>query len=177
MNRIRYLWRQRADTNSIQNNIYKYTNRITKIEQYQSITKDFLQDHVDKLIADEKNINKINTDKNSYKINIESIDEKDQNFPVSTNDFPPASIVTPINEKTPSIDFTLLNMPKNHKTINNEKEKQIRESHIDTIVKDDKGNTLKDIILNNLHKYVEGMINRKMESSLEKIQSIYDDEL
>ena len=68
-------------------------------------------------------------------------------------------------------------MPKNHKTINNEKEKQIRESHIDTIVKDDKGNTLKDIILNNLHKYVEGMINRKMESSLEKIQSIYDDEL
>ena len=40
-----------------------------------------------------------------------------------------------------------------------------------------KGNTLKDKILNNLHKDIEDMINRKMESSLEKIQSIYKDEL
>ena len=42
INRIRYLWRQRADTNSI-------SNEITKIEQYQSITKDFLQDNIDKI--------------------------------------------------------------------------------------------------------------------------------
>ena len=41
-------------------------------------------------------------------------------------------------------------MPKNNKAINNEKDKQIRESHIDTIIKNDKGNTLKDSILNNL---------------------------
>ena len=107
------------------------------------------------------------------------IDEKDQSFQVSPNDFPPASIITPINEKTPSIDFMLLNtnMPKNHKAINNEKDKQIRESHTDTIIKNDKGNTLKDSILNNLHKYIEDIINRKMESSLEKIKSIYKDEL
>ena len=45
--RMWYLWRQRADTNSI-------FKEITKIEQYQSITKDFLQDHIDKLIIDEK---------------------------------------------------------------------------------------------------------------------------
>ena len=63
------------------------------------------------------------------------IDEKDQSFPVSATDFPPASIVTPINEKTPSIDFTLLSTPKNHKPINNEKDKEIRESHTDTMVK------------------------------------------
>ena len=119
--------RQRADTNSI-------FKEIIKIEQYQSITKDFLQDHIDKLVIDEKIINKINRDKNSYKVNIESIDQKDQSFQVSTNDFPPASIVTPINEKTPSIDFTLLNTPKNHKPNNNEKDKQIREIHIDTMV-------------------------------------------
>ena len=107
------------------------------------------------------------------------IDEKDQSFQVSPNDFPPASIITPINEKTPSIDFMLLNtnMPKNHKAINNEKDKQIRESHTDTIIKNDKGNTLKDSILNNLHKYIEDIINRKMGSSLEKIKSIYKDEL
>ena len=37
--RIRYLWRQRSDTNSI-------FKEITKIERYQSITKDFLQDHI-----------------------------------------------------------------------------------------------------------------------------------
>ena len=111
------MWRQRADTNST-------FKEITKIEQYQSITKDFLQDHIDKLIIDEKIINKINTDKNSYKVNIELIDEKNQSFLVSPNDFPPASTITPINEKTTLIDFTLLNtnMPKNHKPINNEKD-------------------------------------------------------
>ena len=171
INRIRHLWRQRADTNSI-------FEEITKIEQYKSITKEFLQDHIDKLI-DEKIINKINRDKNSYKVNIELIDEKDQSFLVSPNDFPPGSTITSIKEKTPSIDFTLLNTntPKNHKPINNEKDKQIRESHIDTVIKNDKGNTLKDNILNNLHKNIEDTINRKMESSLEKIQSIYKDEL
>ena len=99
INRIWHLWRQRADTNSI-------FKQITKIEQYQSITYDFLQDHVDKLIIDKKNVNKINSDKNSYKVNVELIDEKGQISLVSRNDFPPASTITPINEKTPSIDFT-----------------------------------------------------------------------
>ena len=47
INRIRYLWRQRADTNSI-------FKEMTKIQQYQSITKDFSQDHIDKLIIDKK---------------------------------------------------------------------------------------------------------------------------
>ena len=69
INRIQYLWRQCADTN----NIFK---EITKIEQYESITKDFLQYHIDKVIIDEKNISKINRDKNSCKVNIELIDEK-----------------------------------------------------------------------------------------------------
>ena len=40
------------------------------------------------------------------------------------------------------------------------------------MVKNDKGNTLKNNILNNLHKDIEDMINRKMESSLDKIQCI-----
>ena len=107
------------------------------------------------------------------------IDEKHQSLLVSPNDFPPGSTITPINEKTPSTDFTFLNTntPKNHKPINNEKDKQIRESHIETIIKNDKGNTLKDSILNNLHQDTEDIINRKMESSLQKIQSIYKDEL
>ena len=140
INRFRYFWRQRADTNSI-------FKEITKIEQYQSITKDILQNHIDKLIIDEKNVNKINRDKNSYKVNIESIDEKDQSFLISPNNFLPSYIVTPINEKTLSIDFTLLNTPKNHKPNNNEKDKQIREIHIDTVVKNDKGNTLEGTFL------------------------------
>ena len=115
INRIRHLWRQRADTNSI-------FKEITKFEQCQSITKHFLQDHTDKRIIDIKIISKINRDKNSYKVNVELIDEKDQNFLVSPNDFPPASTITPINEKTPLIDFILLNTntPKNHKPINDE---------------------------------------------------------
>ena len=44
------------------------------------------------------------------------------------------------------------------------------------MVKNDDGNALKDI-LNNLHNDIEDIINRKMESSPEKIQSIYNDEL
>ena len=162
INRIRYLQRQRADTNII-------FNEITKTEQYQSITKDFLQDHIDNLTIDEKIINKINRNR---------IDTwKYQSFPVCPNDFSAASIVTPINEKTPLIDFTLLNTPKNHKPKSNEKKKQIRESHTESMVKNDKGNTLKNKFLNNLHKDIEDMINRKMESSTEKIQSVYNDEL
>ena len=47
INRIRYFWRQRANRNSI-------FKGITKIEQYRSITKDFLQVHIDKLIIDKK---------------------------------------------------------------------------------------------------------------------------
>ena len=54
--KIRHLWRQRADTNSI-------FKEITKIEQYQSITKDFLQDHIDNRIIDGQIINKISRDK------------------------------------------------------------------------------------------------------------------
>ena len=47
INRIQY-WRQRADTSSI-------FKEITKIKRYESITKDFLQDHINKLIIDKKN--------------------------------------------------------------------------------------------------------------------------
>ena len=45
------------------------------------------------------------------------------------------------------------------------------------MVQNDKGITLKDNILNNLHKDIGDMINRKMESSLQEIQSVYNDEL
>ena len=86
---------------------------------------------------------------------MESIDEKDQSFPVSPNDFPPASVVTPINEKTPQIDFTLLNTPKNHKPNNNVKEKQIRENHINTMVKNDKVTHLRITILITYIKILE----------------------
>ena len=88
INRIRFLWGQSADTNSI-------FKEITKIEQYQSITKDFLQVDIDKLIIDKKYIYICKV--KSYKVNIESMDEKDQSFPVSQNDFPPVSVLTPIN--------------------------------------------------------------------------------
>ena len=70
--------------------------------------------------------------------------KKTKVFQFPPNDFPPGSTITPINEKTPLIDFTLLNTntSRNRKPINNEKGKQIRESHIDTIIKNHKGNTL-----------------------------------
>ena len=45
------------------------------------------------------------------------------------------------------------------------------------MVKNDEVNRFKNKILNNLHKGIEDMINRKMVSSLEKIRSFYNDEL
>ena len=47
IDRSRYFWRQCVDTNRI-------FQEISKIEQYQSIIKDLLQDHINKLIIDEK---------------------------------------------------------------------------------------------------------------------------
>ena len=72
------------------------------------MTKDFLQFHINKLIIDKKIINKINRNNNSHKVNIESLDGKDRRFPASSNDFPSTSIVTSLNQKTPSIDVSLL---------------------------------------------------------------------
>ena len=48
----------------------------------------------------------------------------------------------------------MLHTSKNHKPINNEKGKQIRETEscIDTMNKNDEGNTFKENILNSLHK-------------------------
>ena len=51
------------------------------------------------------------------------------------------------------------------------------EKVIDIIIKNDKGNKFKDSTINNLHKYIEDIINKKIESSLEKIRAIYKDEL
>ena len=45
------------------------------------------------------------------------------------------------------------------------------------MVKNDEVNRFKNKILNNLHKGIEDMINRKMVSSLEKIRPFYNDEL
>ena len=52
---------------------------------------------MNKLIIDEKIINKINRDENSYNVSIEWINEKGRSFPVSSNDFPAASVVTSSN--------------------------------------------------------------------------------
>ena len=57
INSIRYFGRQHADTNSI-------FKEMTKIGLSQNIAKDFLQDHINNLVIDEKIINKINRNKN-----------------------------------------------------------------------------------------------------------------
>ena len=69
INRIQYLWRQRADTS----NIFK---EITNIDRYHRMTKDFLQDHNNEIISEEKINNKISRNKKLLnKINIEPLNE------------------------------------------------------------------------------------------------------
>ena len=60
-NRIQYLWRKRANTIGT-------FKKITEIKWFRSMTKDFLQDHINGLIIDKKIKSKINMNKNSYKV-------------------------------------------------------------------------------------------------------------
>ena len=108
------------------------SSNVTKIEQHESITKDFLQDHIDKLITEKKTLNKIIRDKNSYKVNI------DQRFPVSRNDFPPASTITPINEKHHRLIplyCTRTRQKTTNQSIMKKTSKQIRENYIEIVIK------------------------------------------
>ena len=47
---------------------------------------DFLQDRINEININMKTINKINRNKNFYKVNIELLDEKGLSFPVSPRD-------------------------------------------------------------------------------------------
>ena len=48
--------------------------------------------------------------------------------------------------------------------------KQIRENYIEIVIKNDKGSTLNDGILNNLHKDIKDIINKKWNHYFRKLQ-------
>ena len=62
--------------------------------------KYFLHDHINKINVEKKTINKINRNKITYKVNIKSLDEKDQKFSIPASASPLTSIVTPVNKTT-----------------------------------------------------------------------------
>ena len=139
---------------------------ITEIERYQSLKKDFLHDHINKINVDKKTINKINRNKITYKVNIESLDEKDQKFSIPANASPLTSVVTPVNMKNTLNWFHFAD----HKPISNEKDHKLEKQKVLSTkwLKNFKTRTFKDNIFNNLHKDIEDTINRKMESLQEK---------
>ena len=125
---------------------------------------------MNKLIIDEKIINKINRDENSYNVSIEWINEKGRSFPVSSNDFPAASVVT---SSTVSLGWKrpkIINQSTPKKASKLEKQKFV----LTQCLKKMKVTHWRITFFNNLHIDIADMINRKMESSLEKIQSIYN---
>ena len=65
--------KQRADINQV-------LNEIIKNQEFEEITREYLQNHLNKLITEEKIINKINRDQDSYRVNrdILKIHESDQ---------------------------------------------------------------------------------------------------
>ena len=127
--------------------------------------KYFLHDHINKINVEKKTVNKINRNKITYKVNIKSLDEKDQKFSIPANASPLTSIVTPVNKTTLNwFHFA------DHKPISNEKDHKLEKQKVLSAkwLKNFKTRTFKDNIFHNLHKDVEDAINRKLESLQEK---------
>ena len=61
---------------------------------------------------------------------MESLDEVDRSFTVSVNDFSLTPILTPVIEKGPSTDFTMLNTSKRHKPIINKKASKLEKQKV-----------------------------------------------
>ena len=59
ISRIRYILKQRAD-------IKRVLNEIKKNQEFKDITREYLRNHLSKLIIEKKIINKINRDQDSY---------------------------------------------------------------------------------------------------------------
>ena len=61
---------------------------------------------------------------------MESLDEVDRSFTFSLNNFSLTPILTPVIEKAPSTDFTMLNTSKRHKPISNKKASKLEKQKV-----------------------------------------------
>ena len=152
--------RQRAEINAI-------FKEIIKNDHYKDMDKDVLQQQINMLITEEKILNKINRNKNSYKVNeskvdISMLDEVESpNLPFDfTFDTPPSSFAKqPINDSiTLPIASLNINTPQEG-TLDNKINKNYINDTEDINYKHFKDNVLQDI-----RKDVEDMINRKTKS-------------
>ena len=102
INRIRHILKQRADINRV-------LNEMKKNQKFKDITREYLQNHLNKLITEKEVTIKINRDQDSYRVNrdILKINEFDRApFPVSPSNssFNNSlfSILSPLKMETPS---------------------------------------------------------------------------
>ena len=113
INRTRHILKHRADINRV-------LNEIKKNQEFKDITREHLQNHLNKLITEKTLINKINRDQGSYRVNRDTlkIHEFDRaSSPVSPSNssfnnslssiLPPLTIETP----PPDVTFNLTERP------------------------------------------------------------------
>ena len=95
--RIRHTLKQRADIN----------REIKKSHEFKGITRQYLQNHLNKLIKEKKIINKVNRDQDSYRINrdLKSHEFDQARSPVSLSNSSfnnsPSSILSPLTIEIP----------------------------------------------------------------------------
>ena len=132
------------------------------------MNKDVLQQQINMLITEEKILNKINKNKNSYKVNksrvdISMLDEAESmTLPLDfTSDTPPSSFAQqPINDSiTLPIASMNINTPQEG-TLDN----IINKNYIND-TKEVNYKNFKDSILRDIRKDIEDMINRKIKSA------------
>ena len=107
--------RKRAEINTI----YK---EVTKTPIFKDITKDRLQDRIDKLLKNETLLNKLNRDKDSLRINRDKINDPSINISTFSTHTPPAASPTtsglsiqtqtqgmqnPLSQATPQVNSIL----------------------------------------------------------------------
>ena len=66
INRIRHILKQRPDINRV-------LNETKKNQEFKDITREYLQNHLNKLITEKKIISKINRDQGSYRVNRDTL--------------------------------------------------------------------------------------------------------
>ena len=102
INRIRHILKQRADINRV-------LNEIKKNQEFKDITREYLQDHLNKLITEKEIINKINRGQDYYRVNrdmlqIHELDQAPSPVSLSNSSFNKSlsSILPPLTIEAPS---------------------------------------------------------------------------
>ena len=160
-----------------------------KNQEFKDITREYLRNHLNKLITEKKIINKINRDQDSYRVNrdILKIHEFDRApSPVSPSNssfnnslfsiFPPLTIETP----SPAVTFNLTERPTATGALLKDTPQNISQpatvsptnEAIDNMLETIEYNSIRGHIVSEIRKEIEPIIAQKLKPLLENSESL-----